>query len=82
MLSGNDNYGKPKSDYSVRLAAMDEKTLFEQTRKMIWLSSYAGNNPRSDFHWQCDACYQEARMRGKLDLYTKAYNAVKEELGY
>ena len=29
----------------------------EETERMIWLSAFANNNPRSDYHWRCDACY-------------------------
>lgn len=47
----------------------------------IWLSAYADSNPRSDYHWQADACYDEARRRGKPELYQQAWDAVKEELG-
>lgn len=33
--------------------------------------------PRSDYHWQADACYDEAARRGKPELYTQAYNRVR-----
>lgn len=43
----------------------------------IWLSAYANNNPRSDYHWQADACYDEAARRGKPELYVQAYEKAK-----
>lgn len=72
-FSGNDNYGKPKSEYIEKLKNMDEKKLLETTEQMIWLSAYAANNPRSDYHWQCDACYDECGRRDRIDIYKKAW---------
>lgn len=46
--------------------------------EMIWLSAYASNNPRSDYHWQCDACYDECKKRGKEDIYNRAHKANVE----
>jgi hypothetical protein len=75
--SGNDNYGKPKQDWLDKLAVMDDATYLVKTEEMIWLSAYANNNPRSDYHWKSDACYDEAKRRGKPELYKQAYdNAV------
>ena len=74
--SGNDNYGKPKSVYLDKLKAMDDKQLRHTCEEMIWLSAYAGNNPRSDFHWQCDACYDECCNRGKTYIYEQAHKCV------
>lgn len=73
-IIGNDNYGKPKSEYLQKLINMNEKELFEECKKMIWLSAYAMNNPRSDYHWQCDACYDECEKRDKRNIYQRAYD--------
>ena len=70
---GKDNYGKPKSDYLTKLAEMDDASLFEEMKSKIWLSAYAANNPRSDYHWQCDACYDEGQRRKKPELYERAH---------
>jgi len=70
---GNDNDGKPKSNYLVKIAEMDEAALLIETEKKIWLSSYAANNHRSDYHWHCDACYDECARRGKIEIYERAY---------
>jgi hypothetical protein len=78
---GRDNYGRPKSDYINKLSAMSDKDLYDQTERMIWLSAYAANNPRSDFHWQCDACYDECAARDKVKkIYTKAWKHVSGNL--
>jgi hypothetical protein len=73
--SGNDNYKRPKADYLAKLTAMDNKKLFEETKSMIWLSAYAHNNIRSDYHWQCDACYDEwIKREGNSNSYQKAWD--------
>ena len=74
---GNDNYGKPRSEYLSRIAAMDDAALLEETEQKIWLSAYASNNRRSDYHWHVDVCYSEWSFRGKEDQYTVAFEAAK-----
>lgn len=71
--TGNDNYGKPKSRYIDALAEATDEALEEETKANIWLSAYASNNPRSDYHWHCDACYDECVKRGKPEIYQRAY---------
>lgn len=71
-----------KSEYASSLAAMDEKALVEETEMKCWLSAYATNNPRSAYHWQTDACYDEAKSRGKLWLYQRGWNAAYRSAGY
>lgn len=73
-IEGKDNYGNPNSDYVAKIAAMSDWELFEETKNKIWLSAYASNNPRSDYHWQADACYDECKNRGQHDLYQRAYD--------
>lgn len=70
---GEDNYGKPKSEYLNKLAKMTDKELSDKCEQMIWLSAFAANNPRSDYHWQCDAGYDECFNRGKISIYEKAW---------
>lgn len=72
-MEGKDNYGKPKSEYIDRLKAMTEADLFKETESKIWLSAYAANNPRSDYHWHADACNNEWESRGKPEEYTRAW---------
>ncbi len=72
--SGLDNYKQPKSDYLNKLANMDDNQLEVECGQMIWLSAYANNNPRSDYHWQCNACYDECMVRNKENIYKRAYN--------
>lgn len=73
--SGKDNYGKLREIYVHRLFAMTDSQLEEECEKVIWLSAYANNNPKSDYHWQADACYDVARSRDKISqIYEKAYN--------
>lgn len=71
--AGNDNYGRPKSEYLNRLKEMDDIALQKETEKRIWLSAYAANNTHSDFHWQCNACLDECISRDKLSIYQLAF---------
>ena len=80
-FDGQDNYGKPKADYLDRLTDMDDDTLQKESEQKIWLSAYAANNHRSDYHWQCDACWAEAKIRDpeKQAIYVRAYKAVERQ---
>ena len=71
---GNDNYGKPKRSYVDKLTDLDDRKFYDECEQKIWLSAYANNNPRSDYHWQADACYDEAARRGKPEIYQRAYD--------
>ncbi len=73
VLEGTDNYGKPRQAFADRLAAASTAEYLDIAEQYIWLSAYANNNPRSDYHWMCDACYDEAKRRGKPELYRKAW---------
>ena len=72
-IEGRDNYGAPRQHFADTLAASDEAQFLQLAEEYIWLSAYASNNPRSDYHWKCDACYDEAKRRGNPDLYRKAW---------
>lgn len=79
---GNDNSGKPKSNYLKNVSLMTDEELAKECESKIWLSAYASNNPRSDFHWQVDACYDECEKRKKGFIYDQAYkNVSKSVLG-
>lgn len=79
--SGKDIHGEPKAEYIRKIFAMDDEQLFKECKNKIWLSAYANNNPRSDFHWQCDACYDASAARDgdKAEIYSRAYKAVAGE---
>lgn len=74
---GKDNYGRPKIDYLKKLVLMTDKELQDESENKIFLSAYASNNPRSDYHWHCDACYDECKRRKKDFIYKNAYNKVR-----
>lgn len=69
----NDNSGKSRSEYFIRIAAMDDAALAKECETKIWLSAYASNNSRSDYHWHVDACYDECQNRKKPEIYTEAH---------
>jgi len=72
---GNDNYGRPKADYLAKLDAMDDEQLGRECYSMIYQSARCNNNPRADWHWMVDACYDEAAKRDeKGSIYCKAYD--------
>ena len=70
---------RPKSEYLDKIAGMEDKELYEETKDKIWFSAWANNNPRSDWHWQCDACYDEWQYRGKGDQYQRAWEYVAKD---
>jgi hypothetical protein len=73
-LSGRDNYGSPRQNFADSLAAGDAAQFLQTAEEYIWLSAYAANNPRSDYHWKADACYDEAIRRGDQSLYERAWH--------
>lgn len=73
IIEGRDNYNKPRQAFADKIATLDETEFVKQAEQKIWLSAYANNNPRSDYHWHADACYDEAKRRGKPELYKAAY---------
>lgn len=73
--AGNDIYGRPKADYLIKIAAMDDEKLGNECYSMIYQAARCNNNPRADWHWMVDACYDEAKKRDdKASIYCKAYN--------
>ena len=78
--SGNDNYGNPRSEYVKKIQNMDYKQLMEETELKIWLSAYANNNPRSDYHWHVSVCYDEWIDRdGNSNNYAKAWKEATRQ---
>ena len=72
-MQGRDNNGRPRTDYRDKLSAMDDAALAAECEQKIWLSAYANNNPRSDYHWHADACHDECSERGKPEIYSEAW---------
>jgi len=81
-ISGKDNYGKPRQVFADDIAGLDDDAFIARAADRIWLSAFANNNPRSDYHWQADACYDEAQRRGNPDLYKKAHNKARALAGH
>jgi hypothetical protein len=73
QYKGKDNFGELRAVYIFKLMAMSDEELYAEMKSKIWLSAYAANNSRSDYHWHCDATYQEGERRGKPGLYSRAY---------
>jgi hypothetical protein len=79
QYKGNDNSGTPKSEYLTKIVLMSEDELKDECKSKIWLSAYADNNPRSNYHWQCDCCYDECARRGKKEIYSNAHQQLVNE---
>lgn len=66
--------------FTAPLAAMSDGELRKACNQYIWLSAYASNNPRSAYHWMCDATYDECKKRGKVDeIYSTEHKALMRE---
>lgn len=72
-IPGKDSDGKPRQRFADKLAAASSEEFLKIAEQAIWLSAYANNNPRSDFHWQADACWDEAHRRGQPGMYQMAW---------
>lgn len=71
---GNDNYGRPKSEYLNKIKEMTTEQLSSETYQMIYHSARCNNNPRADWHWMVDACYDEwVHNRKNPEGYSEAY---------
>ena len=66
--------------YVAKVKEMTDDELYDACKETIWLSAYANNNPRSDYHWMCDACYAECDSRKKVEIYTKAHGAIARSI--
>lgn len=73
MSKGKLNTHGVKSAWQEKLAAMTDDELFEHCEQFIWLSAYAVNNPRSDYHFLCDAGYDECARREQPGIYSRAH---------
>ena len=62
--------------YVDKLKALTPDQMRKEAELYIWLSAYANNNPRSDYHWMVDAIYDEYARREDTDGYSKAHAAV------
>jgi hypothetical protein len=79
-LSNPDNSAEKQEAYCKGLETLTDDGLLGEAQKKIWLSGFANNNPRSCYHWQADACYDEAQRRAKPEIYKNAYDAVLREV--
>jgi hypothetical protein len=68
--------------YRKKLAGMTDDDLLNEVESKVWLSGYAANNPRSEYHGQCDATYDEAKRREKVWLYQRGWNAAFRSAGH
>ena len=69
-----------RKEWTDILAGSSDDELRKQTSQFIWLSAYASSNPRSAYHWMCDATYDECKKRGKEDsIYAVEHAALTKE---
>ena len=62
--------------FQTKLATVTHKELFGLCREYIWLSAYASNNPKSNYHRMCDATYDRCQSLGVPVLYSYAHKVV------
>ncbi len=67
------SFASATAAYDTKIKAMSDNVLTREAESTIWLSAFAANNPRSDYHWQVDAVYDECKRRGKPEIYNEAY---------
>lgn len=79
-FAGFDNQKKPRLDYVKKVFGMTKDQLFKETEQKIWLSAYANNNLRSDYHWHVDACFIACGLHSP-GMYQEAYDAAKASCG-
>lgn len=65
--------------YLAKLPTMTDDELRKACNQMIWLSAYANNNPRSNYHRMCDACHDECNRRGKVNIYSEEHAALVKD---
>lgn len=53
---------------------MTDAELESECGSMIYMSAFCANNPRADWHWKVDACYDECEKRGNGIIYQRAYD--------
>lgn len=70
---------RTKSEYTAKLIGLTDLDLFKEAEQMIWLSAFANNNPRSAYHWRCDACYDECQRRGRPHIYSRAHQKASSQ---
>ena len=81
QYAGNDNSGIPKSDYLTKIAEMSHEVLEMEVEQICWLSAFANNNPKSDYHWQADALYDECQKRNEPVIYVRGYEKAVASSG-
>ena len=63
-------------------SAMDDADFVVAASQQIWLSAFAGNNPRAPAHAEADKAYAAAKEIGKPWLYQQAWNDAYRSEGY
>ncbi len=76
---GKDNSGNPRLNYVRRVLEMTEAGYLKEAEHKIWLSAYAANNPKSDYHWHIDALFWIGE-RNFPGLYDRAYKRASPTL--
>lgn len=77
-----DHSDKQRQDieaFAGKLPEASDEMFLTLTERMIWLSAYAANNPKSAYHAMADLCHDEAARRGKPELYTQAHEQASQQ---
>lgn len=79
---GNDNYGRPKSEYLDKLSAMTDAELSGECYSVIYQAARCANNRKADWPWMADACLDESRHRkgdNTPGIYEEAWKCCVKE---
>lgn len=76
-----NTYGSRRDWRENKLPGMSDEELERHCESYIYFSAYAHNNPTSDYHFLCDAGYDECKRRGRPEIYKRAYEAARRSAG-
>jgi hypothetical protein len=79
-LKGLDSLGRPKQLYLDRVRRMAEPGLTAECDRTISASAET-TDPRADAHWQCLACFREARRRWTVPLMSRPWHEASSHAG-
>lgn len=71
-LEDSQDSERRASDYLIKLAAMNDDALYRECRVNNAKPMFRNEESSFDHMWKLQACYKEAKRRGKVEIYTRA----------
>jgi len=66
-----------EAEFAGKCAALTDDELYLMTLTCCRLSREDQDLPDSDYHWKVDCCFLQWHLRGKRDLYHKAWREAR-----